>query len=944
MGVLQDIFENINRTSFGGVNTVLNAVQAAKNEAPFDPLGSFGKGASLEETPQGSQILDEFFGQMSPDASVPEKIVHGTVGLLADIAFDPLTYVGVGGLTKVGEAAKIFTGFTKGNEALKAAGEAGKVWQAGSEADKALSGVSDINKIFGETLAKQGELGQRGLLTFMGKSVLGSKMDAVTLGMVDQAKNYLKTLPVIGDAINSAKEMFSTKSGIPEVDNAIQTFLGRMNEMGKVPMAIGENLNKLVKGMTKDDVELISKHILRPDEMPLQALKPTHIAAAAAFKDYMGKVANVEMAKGILKHTIDNYMPTMAADGFYDFMHKIGTRVGMKKSELDATLANALPKEVTKGVTASEANRAVKLVIGNKLNAKDIQDELLQKFSPEGMAFLDGVQRQAAQFGIKKVGDFFHDDLAVLAATRGVKSAKAIATGEFIDTMKKFGIEDTEFNKLDKSKLFGYRKAAIKGLEGHNFPNDVARALERWHKMSSDDKYAQVFTGMYKSLINVWKRWTLTIFPEYHARNLVGNAWNNFLASGLGSNLADIRHYFHAGAIQKAALKGGKALDDIKMAVSTTGETLTGRQIISEMEHHNLLDTGMTATETAESVANKYKPNSLNPLNENFGLIRGGRKVGNLVENNAKIAQYLYLRKQGYQPAEITDLIKSSLFDYGALTPFERNYMRYIFPFYTWSKNNIPFQIKNLIMQPEKFSRISKVKNEIENEQGTKGTGTEWMPQWMKDSLPIIVDKLPENERFQVMLLMSWLPAGDIQKIFDPIGLAKNSLEPFSKEVLQQISGRDFFLGHDIENYPGERNSFLGIDMEARTEHVLKMFRILNFLDQMNPGGIFGKKGEASSFWGMKPINIPTPVGDITIGAKRRLIDLPASQRILKSGTGLKMYPFDVQQSKTYELAAINKQLQGMQVMKKKFQKQGDEANFEKISKIIDKLKQSKIR
>lgn len=900
----KEIIDNLNRTSYGGTNVVGNLVKSLKGTEVFNPVEAFKRGVTLEETPLGSEVLEEIIGSPSENASVDERVARGAAGLLVDVFADPLTYIGIGGLTKIGKAAKIAGGVKETGQAIK----------EGSAVGRILKDLKAGQETIGKTLKEQASLGQRGLLTLGGRSLLGSKIDEATFGFIEQAKNYMKTMPVIGDAINGAKELFSVKSGIKEVDDAVDRFLGSMNVMSKNPYAKGQEIAKMLKGMKKEEIEMIQKAIVRPEEIILTG---RNAQVAEVFKKYMAEVADVEMSKKILTKTIDNYMPTIATENFYDFMHKIGTRAGMRKSELDTALQHAMPKEITKGVTASEMNKAIKLVIGNSLDVKEIRNEILERLSPESMGWLDGIQKQAAQFGIKKVGDFFHDDLAVLAAARGVKSAKAVATNEFVDAMKVMGIPEESFKKLGKEKVFGFRKPNVPQLGDHYFQNDVARAMERWNKLATDDKYIKSFGSMYKGLINLWKRWTLTIFPEYHARNVMGNAWNNWISIGLN----DVREYIQAGAIQKHA-------DGVMIKISPTGQQISGRQVMNEMEQFNLLDTGMTATETAESVMNKLKGSTINPMAENNALIRGGRKVGNIVENNGKIAHYIFLRKQGYAPTDIANSVKAALFDYQALTPFERNYMRYIFPFYTWSKNNIPLQIKNIVMQPEKFARIGKAKAEIEEQQGTAGTDITWMPEWMKDSLPIILDKMPEPDRFQVMLLLSWLPAGDIQKIFDPVALASSSLEPFSKEVLQQISGRDFFLNKDIQDYPGEVESMLGIDMDSRAKHVLKMFRLVNFLDQMNPGGIFGTKGEAKSIFGFE----------------RRMIDMSGSQRAAKMVTGLKLYPFDVAQSKKYSMAKLNKDIKGAEVMKKKFMKQGDEVNVEKISELIQRLKEKKMR
>jgi hypothetical protein len=41
-------------------------------------------------------------------------------------------------------------------------------------------------------------------------------------------------------------------------------------------------------------------------------------------------------------------------------------------------------------------------------------------------------------------------------------------------------------------------------------------------------------------------------------------------------------------------------------------------------------------------------------------------------------------------------------FDYSDLTPFERNVMKNVIPFYTFMRNNLPYQVQMALTQPNK--------------------------------------------------------------------------------------------------------------------------------------------------------------------------------------------------------------------------------------------------
>ena len=331
------------------------------------------------------------------------------------------------------------------------------------------------------------------------------------------------------------------------------------------------------------------------------------------------------------------------------------------------------------------------------------------------------------------------------------------------------------------------------------------------------------------------------------------------------------------------------------------------------------------AGEAVESIKSKLKGGNLNPLSENNIILRSGQELGNMVENNGKFTHYINRRIAGDPPALAAMSTKGALFDYTALTPFEKQYMRFIYPFWAWSKNNIPLQIKQIIQHPGRFSKIPQVKQEIEAQMGTQNTNLNWLPQWQKDSFPIILDKMSEANRFKLFLLAGWLPAADLGKLFDLPTLSTSSLEPYSKEALQQISNKDFFLQRSIEDYPGDVSSMLGVEMPARLKHVLKMFRIVNWLDQLNPGSIFGTyKGKPS--WAK---------------ATRETIDLQPGDKALSSFAGLRIYPYDITQAQAYAKAKQGREISLLNVARKKAQRLGNMNKVRELSIKINKIKQN---
>lgn len=77
-----------------------------------------------------------------------------------------------------------------------------------------------------------------------------------------------------------------------------------------------------------------------------------------------------------------------------------------------------------------------------------------------------------------------------------------------------------------------------------------------------------------------------------------------------------------------------------------------------------------------------------------------GELSNEYIENLVRISGYLGFRKQGYTVAEALRKVKLAQVDYSALTGFERNVMRRIIPFYSFTRRQIPFVVEVMAERP----------------------------------------------------------------------------------------------------------------------------------------------------------------------------------------------------------------------------------------------------
>jgi hypothetical protein len=99
------------------------------------------------------------------------------------------------------------------------------------------------------------------------------------------------------------------------------------------------------------------------------------------------------------------------------------------------------------------------------------------------------------------------------------------------------------------------------------------------------------------------------------------------------------------------------------------------------------------------------------------GLFALGGGAGRAIENQSRLSIYLAARDKGLSPQAATEIVNRTLFDYGDLTPFERDVVRRLVPFYTWTSKNAfglqPWLMKN---KPKEYSAFVKFMHAAQSE------------------------------------------------------------------------------------------------------------------------------------------------------------------------------------------------------------------------------------
>lgn len=464
-------------------------------------------------------------------------------------------------------------------------------------------------------------------------------------------------------------------------------------------------------------------------------------------------MTKAEVKRGILPATLPNYV------------HHLLTPEAMNAIRKGGVDFTGLIKPIRVKLGAAKARKLEGTI-------KEINDELREKLGY----------------------NLFEPDYFKAFAKRGISSLQALKTYDFLkSTAAKFG-KKSEVDIIDN---FGVKYVSSKApqLKGFKFPEPIAEHLDDVQKILSNDEATNAFIRTYDKVLGFWKGAVTGYFPAFHTRNAIAGIFNNWLA---GINNPQI--YLDAEKILQGA--------------SGSITTKAGKVISYDEIRRLVKDFGVTGQTGYLDVAN-YLQTKINPTLATK-LRDAPSKVMGAIENRLRTPLFIDGLKNGLTAEQAAKRVIKYHFDYmpEGLTGFEKTIMRRLIPFYTWTRNNIPLQLEQIIMQPGKFASVFKTQRAMGLAPSTEEESV--IPRWLR-------------ERFVVKGEGGYwsglgLPIEDmVEKISQPLRGFGISLSPLIKTPLEMVTDYNVFkervisediYGKQYRNMP----DFLKKWMEFREE------------------------------------------------------------------------------------------------------------------------------
>lgn len=552
-----------------------------------------------------------------------------------------------------------------------------------------------------------------------------------------------------------------------------------------------------------------------------------------------------------------------------------------------------MPHIATKEADDVLNNTGIKNFFGIRPSAK----------TPQGIAReIEGTVAEINAKNVYGTSKFFQDDPAIALGVADFNAAQAIAGRKFLDEAAQFGI------KAEGAPSTYKTVAEIPGLK---FEPKVADQLSRSYRALTNSEEINKFLKVYDGAQNWWKMWSLGARPAYHAKNTIGNLWNNYLGG-----VTSPKPYGDAAAFQIKVAKGNL---EGKIAGYPT------KELYDSMMTRGIFGEGQYGGDITRRLEEQIQGASKNPftLSTKNPILQGGFKMGQTIEDNARVALYIDQLNKGASFDQAASHVRKYLFDYGDVTPFEKDVLKRVMPFYTWSRKNIPLQLEALATQPDKINKINLAMNNVQQANQVEQPDLAQVPSYIREQSPLYVGSNKEAGTVTAIPLQGLIPTFDIAGLTKfmntetaPQGIQKGKLgeamstvmggvSPLIKAPLEYLANYDFFRKKTIQEFEGQTADMLGIKMPVHLAKLLSNVIMLNEIDRANPGTIFGSRT-------VDPITkeVTTLNSFLGLGTPRESrTDLPEEQRLNQYLTGIRLFDVDMNQTELRQVETMKKDI-----------------------------------
>ena len=316
---------------------------------------------------------------------------------------------------------------------------------------------------------------------------------------------------------------------------------------------------------------------------------------------------------------------------------------------------------------------------------------------------------------------------------------------------------------------------------------------------------------------NMFKKYKV-LSPGFQMRNVSGNA-TNLVLSGMPANEIP-EYYMKAGGVLNSS---EELFDKVTRGIELTGKDADNWEILKQF-YEGGFDRAGTRVQDLEQIR-EMVAGKKGPLNKLADLNTTANEYMDSL-NRVALLMYAndnpkYLEKLGKSDA--IEAVKYALMDPSNMSDFERNVMKKIIPFYTFTKQNLLFQATNIMKNTPKYNRLIKAFNSIYS-----NLDENQYQKYQKEGMQI---PLGTDKDGNTLFLKTNLPLSDLGEFMsNPLQKTLASTSPLIRTPYEMVTGQDVFTGRESyyntindlkETITGKSLGKESKDMAAKAEQIL---------------------------------------------------------------------------------------------------------------------------
>ena len=312
----------------------------------------------------------------------------------------------------------------------------------------------------------------------------------------------------------------------------------------------------------------------------------------------------------------------------------------------------------------------------------------------------------------------------------------------------------SKFAKVDDKLSSQVSRQISRVLKELKLPNDLAADVSRYVRSFTHPESMSEWAQGFDRMTDMLKSSFTTPWPAFHFRNFLSGQVNNYYIGAYDpyrwgprkywQPVWDARDLLRGRSIKGVAnqipmFKGGKNIPDWAKA---DPDKYVSDWIRSQARAYDIIGPHHTREHLTAAAELETKYDVLRsrfieevPGERTLGqrwrdikgsdrpwyrkFMGGAREVGHEVEGYNRLSPMIAFLKQGFSLDEAAKKVKLAQVDYSMLTDFEKNVMRRIIPFYTFTRRQIPFVIEQLADPSSKMAQtvkgISRIKDQMDD-------------------------------------------------------------------------------------------------------------------------------------------------------------------------------------------------------------------------------------